>query len=128
MLAGHGSRAVLRSDPQKVRQIIINLLANAVKFTASGHVRLSARVVGDRVEFEVSDTGPGIAMEHLERVFDAFWQVDQRMTRKTGGTGLGLSVARQLARLLGGDVSVRSVIGQGSVFTVDLPLLAPQPV
>ena len=127
-LAGHGSRAVMRSDPQKVRQIIINLLANAVKFTSEGTVRLAARVVGDRVEFEVADSGPGIALEHLERVFDAFWQVDQRITRKTGGTGLGLSVARQLARLLGGDVSVRSVIGQGSVFTVDLPLVAPQPV
>jgi PAS domain S-box-containing protein len=128
MLAGYGSRAVMRSDPQKVRQIIINLLANAVKFTSQGNVRLAARVLGDRVEFEVADTGPGIAMEHLERVFDAFWQVDQRITRKTGGTGLGLSVARQLARLLGGDVSVRSVIGEGSKFIVDLPLVAPQPV
>jgi signal transduction histidine kinase len=58
-------------------------------------------------------------------VFDAFWQVDQRMTRRSGGTGLGLSVARQLGRLLGGNVSVRSRIGEGSVFTVDLPLSAP---
>jgi signal transduction histidine kinase len=124
-LTGHDSRAVMRSDPQKVRQIIINLLANAVKFTAEGGVQLQARVRDDRVEFEVSDTGPGIALEHLERVFDAFWQVDQRITRKAGGTGLGLSVARQLARLLGGDVSVRSTTGNGSVFTVDLPLLAP---
>jgi PAS domain S-box-containing protein len=127
-LSGHGSRAVMRSDPQKVRQIIINLLANAVKFTSTGHVRLAAEVIDDRVRLEVADTGPGIAMEHLERVFDAFWQVDQRITRKTGGTGLGLSVARQLARLLGGDVSVRSVTGEGSVFTVDLPLVAPQPI
>jgi PAS domain S-box-containing protein len=124
-LVGHDSRAVMRSDPQKVRQIIINLLANAVKFTPAGAVRLSARVHGDRVEFEVADTGPGIAREHLERVFDAFWQVDQRMTRRSGGTGLGLSVARQLGRLLGGNVSVRSTIGEGSVFTVDLPLSAP---
>jgi PAS domain S-box-containing protein len=124
-LSGHDLRAVMRSDPQKVRQIIINLLANAVKFTSAGAVRLSARVVGDRVEFDVSDTGPGIAREHLERVFDAFWQVDQRMTRRAGGTGLGLSVARQLGRLLGGNVSVRSTIGEGSVFTVDLPLSAP---
>jgi signal transduction histidine kinase len=124
-LSGHDLRAVMRSDPQKVRQIIINLLANAVKFTTAGAVRLSARVVGDRVEFDVSDTGPGIAREHLERVFDAFWQVDQRMTRRAGGTGLGLSVARQLGRLLGGNVSVRSTIGEGSVFTVDLPLSAP---
>jgi PAS domain S-box-containing protein len=126
-LAGGNARAVMRSDPQKVRQIIINLLANAVKFTTKGSVRLSARVYDDRVAFEVADTGPGIAREHLDRVFDAFWQVDQRMTRKSGGTGLGLSVARQLARLLGGDVSVRSTIGEGSVFTVDLPLNAPTP-
>ena len=124
-LTGHDSRALMRSDPQKVRQIIINLLANAVKFTTAGAVRLSARVCNDRVQFEVSDTGPGIAGEHLERVFDAFWQVDQRMTRRAGGTGLGLSVARQLARLLGGNVSARSTIGEGSVFTVDLPLNAP---
>jgi signal transduction histidine kinase len=75
--------------------------------------------------FEVSDSGPGIAAEHLHRVFDAFWQVDQRMTRKAGGTGLGLSVARQLARLLGGDVTVESAVGEGSVFTVDLPINAP---
>jgi signal transduction histidine kinase len=126
-LAGHDSRTVMRSDPQKVRQIIINLLANAVKFTATGGVRLSARVYDDRVAFEVADTGPGIAREHLDRVFDAFWQVDQRMTRKAGGTGLGLSVARQLARLLGGDVSVRSTIGEGSLFIVDLPVAAAAP-
>jgi PAS domain S-box-containing protein len=127
-LAGGNARAVMRSDPQKVRQIIINLLANAVKFTTKGSVRLGARVYDDRVAFEVADTGPGIAREHLDRVFDAFWQVDQRMTRKSGGTGLGLSVARQLARLLGGDVSVRSTTGEGSVFTVDLPLNAPDNV
>jgi PAS domain S-box-containing protein len=126
-LSGASLRAVMRSDPQKVRQIIINLLANAVKFTVKGSVRLGARVYDDRVAFEVADSGPGIAREHLDRVFDAFWQVDQRMTRKAGGTGLGLSVARQLARLLGGDVSVRSTIGEGSVFTVDLPLNAPPP-
>jgi PAS domain S-box-containing protein len=126
-LAGQDSRAVMRSDPQKVRQIVINLLANAVKFTTTGGVRLSARVYDDRVAFEVADTGPGIAREHLESVFDAFWQVDQRITRKAGGTGLGLSVARQLARLLGGDVSVRSTIGEGSLFIVDLPMTAPTP-
>ncbi|HEX6050042.1 MAG TPA: ATP-binding protein, partial [Gemmatimonadaceae bacterium] len=124
-LSGHDSRATMRSDPQKVRQIIINLLANAVKFTVAGHVRLAARTYEDRVTFEVTDTGPGIAGEHLERVFDAFWQVDQRITRKAGGTGLGLSVARQLARLLGGDVSVRSTMGRGSAFIVDLPRVVP---
>jgi PAS domain S-box-containing protein len=126
-LAGHDTRVVMRSDPQKIRQIMINLLANAVKFTTKGGVRLSARVYDDRVALEVADTGPGIAREHLDRVFDAFWQVDQRMTRKSGGTGLGLSVARQLARLLGGDVSVRSTIGEGSLFVVDLPIMASAP-
>jgi PAS domain S-box-containing protein len=126
-LVGQDSRAVMRSDPQKVRQILINLLANAVKFTTDGGVRLSARVCDDRVAFEVADTGPGIAPEYLDRVFDAFWQVDQRITRKTGGTGLGLSVARQLARLLGGDVTVLSTMGEGSRFIVDLPMIAPPP-
>jgi signal transduction histidine kinase len=126
-LLGHDSRAVMRSDPQKVRQIIINLLANAVKFTTTGSVELRARADAERVEFTVSDTGPGIAAEHVERVFDAFWQVDQRITRKAGGTGLGLSVARQLARLLGGDVSVQSTVGEGSVFIVNLPLITPAP-
>jgi signal transduction histidine kinase len=124
-LSGHDARAVMRSDPQKVRQIIINLLANAVKFTSEGAVRLAASASGTHVSFEVVDTGPGIAGEHLEQVFDAFWQVDQRMTRRAGGTGLGLSVARQLARLLGGDVRARSTVGEGSVFTVDLPLIVP---
>lgn len=124
-LVGHDSRAVMRSDPQKVRQIMINLLANAVKFTTAGSVRLAAHTRDGRVGFEVTDTGPGIAAEYWDRVFDAFWQVDQRITRKSGGTGLGLSVARQLARMLGGDVTVESTVGQGSVFRVDLPLAVP---
>ena len=113
------------ADADLLRTAFRELLANAVKFTAAGTVTLEATVADDRVSLCVSDTGPGIAREHLERVFDMFWQVDQRITRKAGGTGLGLSVARQLARLLGGDVSVRSMMGEGSVFTVDLPLAAP---
>jgi PAS domain S-box-containing protein len=113
--------ARMHSDPQKVRQILINLAANAIKFTERGEIGLRAEVDGALVRFSVCDTGPGIAPEHVSRVFDAFWQADQRMTRRAGGAGLGLSVARQLARRLGGDVTLASTVGKGSVFTVTLP-------
>jgi len=116
----------LQSDVLKLRQILVNLLTNAVKFTDHGSVRLSARADGDDVVFTVTDTGIGIPPSHLEHVFDAFWQVEQAASRRVGGTGLGLSVTRRLARLLGGDVSVSSVLGQGSIFTVRLPR-APRP-
>jgi PAS domain S-box-containing protein len=113
----------LETDQPKLRQILVNLLANAVKFTEQGNVTLALRVAGDTLDVRVGDTGGGIAREHWERVFDTFWQVDQKLTRRIGGTGLGLSVARQLARLLGGDVRVlTSEIGLGTTFGVTLPL------
>jgi PAS domain S-box-containing protein len=115
----------IQSDARKVRQILINLLGNAVKFTEEGEVRLTLEEVGDEVRFRIADTGPGIAPENLERVFDPFWQVESGATRKAGGTGLGLSVARRLARLLGGDLTVESVVGRGSTFTLTLPTTAP---
>ncbi|HEV2146173.1 MAG TPA: ATP-binding protein [Longimicrobiaceae bacterium] len=115
----------MESDPGKLRQILLNLLSNAVKFTDEGAVRLTARKRGDAVELEVRDTGIGITAEQAEKVFDPFWQVEQAPSRRVGGTGLGLSVTRHLARLLGGDVEVRSSLGEGSVFTVRLPLRAP---
>ncbi|MFL5608589.1 MAG: ATP-binding protein, partial [Gemmatimonadaceae bacterium] len=111
----------LQSDVLKLRQILVNLLTNAVKFTDHGSVRLAARADGDDVVFSVTDTGIGIPPSHLEHVFDAFWQVEQAASRRVGGTGLGLSVTRRLARLLGGDVSVTSVPGKGSTFLVRLP-------
>jgi signal transduction histidine kinase len=111
----------LRSDVLKLRQILVNLLTNAVKFTDHGSVTLSAHAEGDDVVFTVTDTGIGIPASHLEHVFDAFWQVEQAASRRVGGTGLGLSVTRRLARLLGGDVSVKSVSGQGTTFVVRLP-------
>ena len=115
---------VVETDAAKLRQALVNLLGNAVKFTESGAVRL--RVVaperdGDLLAFEIEDTGVGIAPEHLERVFDSFWQVNQAHSRKVGGVGLGLHITRQLVRLLGGDVSVSSTLGQGSRFTLRLP-------
>jgi PAS domain S-box-containing protein len=113
--------AVVETDATKLRQILLNLLSNAVKFTDSGNVDLEVRVGDAYVQFMVHDTGVGIAPEHQHRVFDSFWQVDQSATRKEGGTGIGLSVSRKLAHLLGGDITVRSVPRQGTTFTVSLP-------
>lgn len=113
-----------RTDPGKVRQIILNLAANAVKFTQEGEVRLEVETTDDAVLLRMIDPGIGIAEEHAEQVFEAFWQVDQSAAR-LGGTGLGLAVTRQLAVLLGGDVALESAPGEGSRFTVTLPLVLP---
>jgi len=116
-------RAVPRPDGSpKVRQILLNLLSNAVKFTERGEVVLSVAVEGPWAVFGVRDTGIGIPPEHQERIFEAFWQVEQSASRRASGTGLGLSVTRRLCRMLGGEVSVESVPGQGSTFTVRVPL------
>jgi len=115
----------LHTDLLKVRQILVNLLGNAVKYTDRGGIALTVRASGNAVVFEVRDTGIGIPPEHLEQVFDTFWQVHQTTTRTAGGTGLGLSVSRRLARLLGGDVVVASMLGRGSTFTFWLPRETP---
>ena len=108
------------TDAGKLRQALLNLIGNAVKFTDHGQVSIRAHAESEleQVVFDVEDTGIGISAEHLPRVFDAFWQVDQAPTRRVGGTGLGLHVTRRLVRLLGGDVSARSVPGVGSCFTI----------
>ncbi|HJR62380.1 MAG TPA: HAMP domain-containing sensor histidine kinase [Gemmatimonadaceae bacterium] len=111
----------IETDVGKLRQALVNLLTNALKFTDEGSVVLSARPDGDAVCFEVRDSGIGIAPEHLDRIFDSFWQVKQSTTRIVGGAGLGLSVTRRIAEALGGDVRVDSVLGKGSVFTLRLP-------
>lgn len=114
-----------RTDPGKIRQIILNLAANAVKFTETGEVRLELEATEEAVLLRMGDTGVGIAPEHAEHVFEAFWQVDQSAAR-LGGTGLGLAVTRQLAVLLGGEVALESGPEGGSVFTVTLPLVPPE--
>jgi len=112
----------LLTDQDKLKQIIINLLSNALKFTEEGEVKLSAEVEDSNLKIAVSDTGIGIPSHALKYIFDEFRQVDGSTTRKHGGTGLGLSITRKLTRLLGGTVDVSSVEGEGSTFTVTLPL------
>ncbi len=124
VVRGPGPGATLRTDPAKARQILLNLLSNAVKFTSHGEVELSGEIEGDGAVLRVRDTGVGIAPEHLQRIWEPFWQVEQSPTRVAEGTGLGLTVARNLAQLLGGEISVRSVPGDGSTFEVRLPSLA----
>lgn len=116
--------AEVETDPGKVRQILLNLLSNAVKFTETGEVEFRMAMEGESVSFEVRDTGPGIPAAEHSRIFDAFTQADQTRTRKKGGTGLGLSVSRELARLLGGDITLESTPGEGSTFGVVLPVRA----
>jgi two-component system, chemotaxis family, CheB/CheR fusion protein len=112
----------IETDIDKARQVLINLLGNAVKYTHAGEIRVACTGVEDRVVFHVTDTGIGIAAEYHPRIFDRFWQVDGAATRAAGGMGIGLAAAREYARLLGGDVEVASAPGRGSTFTFWLPL------
>ena len=113
----------LFTDRTKLKQILLNLLSNAVKFTSRGGVRLEARRIGrESVELAVADTGIGIKQEDLENIFDDFRQVDQSPTREYGGTGLGLSITRKLIALLEGTIEVESSYGEGSRFTIRLPI------
>jgi signal transduction histidine kinase len=111
-------------DPMRLRQILLNLLSNACKFTKQGEVALRARRVVDGrdwMEFAVADTGIGMTAEQLAKLFQDFTQADSSTARQYGGTGLGLAITRKLARMMGGDVTVKSELGKGSVFTVRLP-------
>ena len=109
------------ADPHRLRQILINLGGNAIKFTVSGGIAVRATGEGDLVRIAVTDTGIGIAAADLERIFDEFWQVEGALTRTFDGAGLGLAVSRRLARQLKGDITVVSAPGEGSTFLLTLP-------
>jgi adenylate cyclase len=114
----------LTVDPMRLRQILLNLLSNACKFTKQGDVTLRARKVTDGrdwIELSVCDTGIGMTPEQLSKLFEEFSQADATTAQRFGGTGLGLAITRKLARLMGGDVTVASEPGKGSAFTVRLP-------
>ena len=115
------------SDRRKISKMLVALLSNAYKFTRSGEIRLSVSVIDDHVVYRVEDTGIGIPEEMHQQVFEEFRQVDGSTTRKYGGSGLGLSLARRLARVLGGEIFVDSAPGHGSTFRVELPLEYREP-
>jgi nitrogen-specific signal transduction histidine kinase/CheY-like chemotaxis protein len=117
----------IESDPARLRQVVFNLLSNALKFTQTGSIHVSSEVVsgadGDHVAIIIRDTGIGVAAEKLELIFESFRQADAGTTRQFGGTGLGLAICRNIAHAMGGDVTVVSEEGQGSTFTFAVPLV-----
>jgi signal transduction histidine kinase len=113
---------MVQADPDKLRQILLNLVTNAMKFsTDGGEVAVAAWPGEDEVRIAVQDGGIGIAPEHLERVFDPFFQVEQGGTRRYSGVGLGLSIVREAVFAMGGEVSIESKLGQGTIVHVTLP-------
>lgn len=114
---------IIETDKDRLRQILVNIVGNAVKFTAQGEVCVHFECVGDtHVVFRVSDTGPGIPADEIARIFDVFHQVEQKSGALPGGTGMGLAISQDLARLLGGENTVTSTEGKGSTFTLLLPI------
>jgi adenylate cyclase len=115
----------LTVDPMRLRQILLNLLSNACKFTERGQVSLNVRRTGidggSWIEFAVADTGIGMTPEQMAKLFEEFSQAEASTARQYGGTGLGLAITRKLCRMMGGDVTVTSELGKGSVFTIRLP-------
>lgn len=120
-----GAPDELTGDMQRLQQILKNLLANALKFTEVGQISLRIEGAGNRIRFVVCDTGIGIPADQTEVIFEAFRQADGSTSRRFGGTGLGLSISRDLARRMGGDITVASEPGRGSCFTLDVPLEPP---
>jgi ammonium transporter len=115
------------TDREKLKQILLNLFSNAVKYTDEGTVAMRARVVGGRLRINVADTGLGISEDEVGKIFDEFHRSDSTVSSTRRGTGLGLSISRRLARALGGEITVKSKLGAGTTFTLDLPLGGARP-
>ena len=111
-------------DEQRLTQVLLNLVGNAIKFTDTGEVRVTAKAIDDQFNVSVADTGPGIPAEHQARIFEQFQQVDNSNTRAKGGTGLGLAIAKQIVEMHGGRIWVESTLGKGSTFQMELPTRA----
>lgn len=118
----------LELDEGRLRQVLVNLIGNAIKFTDKGEIGLYAKMRSEKLHFEVRDTGCGIPSEQLQVIFDDFTQSDSTDSRKHGGTGLGLSICKKIIKAMGGAISVRSEIGKGSQFLFELPFTAPKTV
>ncbi|MGH1463781.1 MAG: ATP-binding protein [Cognatishimia sp.] len=117
---------LIRADTTRLRQVLINVLGNAIKFTETGGVRVSSDVVGGFLRFDVTDTGSGIPEDRLEEVFDKFTQLDSSSRRKAGGTGLGMAISKRIVEMQGGEISVKSKVGVGSTFSFTVPLARSQ--
>jgi signal transduction histidine kinase len=128
-VAAAAALPAIRSDRQRILQIMLNLVGNACKFTTDGTITVGASLTGDaqRVRIEVADTGVGMTPEQLTTIFEPFVQVDESASRRRQGSGLGLAITRELIKVLGGSVVATSVVGQGSTFTLEVPLAAPLP-
>jgi signal transduction histidine kinase/DNA-binding response OmpR family regulator len=122
-----GEPGEIWADPVRLRQILLNLLSNAAKFTEQGTITLRVRREEPTITFEVQDTGIGLSPEQQQRLFQPFMQADLSTTRKYGGTGLGLAITRRLAELMQGEITLQSALGEGSIFTARLPVVEPQP-
>ena len=111
-------------DEQRLTQVLLNLVGNAIKFTDTGEVRVTAKAANGLFSVSVVDTGPGIPADQLTRIFEQFHQVDNSNTKAKGGTGLGLAIAKQIVEMHGGRIWVESTLGQGSIFQMELPARA----
>jgi signal transduction histidine kinase len=111
-------------DEQRLTQVLLNLVGNAIKFTDAGEVCVTAKIANGYFNVSVIDTGPGIPPDHQTRIFDQFHQVDSSNTKAKGGTGLGLAIAKQIVEMHGGRIWVESTLGKGAAFTMELPIRA----